>query len=78
MPVSHKEDWQAWHDEIKRYQQLGTEGLDKDLATLADHIDRLGKVAPKDKAGGRHTDALIYLNSLQMRLNAIKSYLSRV
>jgi len=76
--VLHKEDWQPWHDEIKRYKQRGTEGLDKDLAALADHIKQLGKLAPKDKAGCRHTDALIYLNSLQLRLDSIKSYLCRV
>ena len=77
--VLHKEDWQPWHDEIKSYAKRETQGLDKDLAALEEHIKRLRKVAPKDSAGiSTHTNALIYLNSLQNRLDGVRSYLSRV
>ncbi|GAJ05378.1 unnamed protein product [marine sediment metagenome] len=71
-------DWQPWHDEIKRYARRDTEGLDKDLAALEAHIKKLRAVAPKDSAGYRlHTNALIYLNTLQTRLDGIKSYLGK-
>ncbi|GAH93378.1 unnamed protein product [marine sediment metagenome] len=78
MTVLHKEDWQAWHDEIKHYAKRETQGLTRDLEALEAHIKKLREVAPKDSAGCRHTDALSYLNSLQLRLDGVKSYLSRV
>lgn len=79
MKVLHKEDWQPRHDEIKRYARRDTQGLDKDLAALEAHIKKLREVAPKDGAGiSMHTTALIYLNSLQNRLDGVKGYLSRV
>lgn len=78
MPVLHKEDWQAWHEEINRYKNRETEGLTRDLEALEAHIKKLREVAPKDKAGYLQTNALIYLNTLQNRLDGVKTYLSRV
>jgi len=77
--VLHKEDWQPWHDEIKHYAKRETQGLTRDLEALEAHIKKLREVAPKDSAGiSLHTTALIYLSSLQNRLDGVKSYLSRV
>lgn len=76
--VLHKGDWQPWHDEIKRYAKRDTQGVTRDLEALEAHIKKLGELAPKDKAGCRHTNAIIYLNTLQTRLTSVKSYLSRV
>ena len=76
--VLHKEDWQPWPDEIYCYKKQETQGLDKDLAALEAHIKRLREVAPTDGTGYPATNALIYLNSLQNRLDEVKSYLSRV
>ncbi|MBA7607862.1 hypothetical protein ES703_15031 [subsurface metagenome] len=71
-----KDDWSAWHDEIKRYAKRETEGFTADLKALEQHIAKLREVAPKDKAGWLHNTALTYLNQLQMKLDSIKSYIA--
>ncbi|MBA7477897.1 hypothetical protein ES707_13312 [subsurface metagenome] len=73
-----KNNWQPWHDEIKRYAAKETEGITKDLAALEAHTKKLREICPKDSAGYLTTRALTYLNKLQMRLDGVKSYLTRV
>ena len=78
MPRLTKDNWQPWHDEIKRFKSRETEGLDKDLAALEAHIKKLREICPKDSAGYPTIRALTYLNKLQMHLDGVKSYLVRV
>ena len=78
MPRNTKDNWQPWREEIKRYAGRESEGLDGDLKALEAHIKKLRKICPKDSAGYPNTTALIYLNKLQIRLDGVKSYLSRV
>lgn len=78
MPRLTKDNWQPWHDEIKRFKAREPEGLDKDLAALAAHIKKLREICPKDSAGYPTTRALDCLNKLQMYLNGVKSYLAGV
>jgi len=78
MPRLTKENWQPWHDEIKRYAARETEGMTKELAALEAHIKKLRKICPKDSAGYPLVRALTYLNKLQMRLDGVKSYLAGV
>ncbi|MBA7523849.1 hypothetical protein ES705_15983 [subsurface metagenome] len=73
-----KENWKPWHEEIKRYANRDTEGLDKDTAALEAHIKKLREVCPKDSAQYPHTTALIYLNQLKNRLDEVKKYLAAV
>jgi len=73
-----KNDWQPWHDEIKRFGTRETEGLDKDLKALEAHIKKLREICPKDSAGYPTTRALTYLNKLQGHLDGVKSYLTSV
>ncbi|MBA7478135.1 hypothetical protein ES707_13556 [subsurface metagenome] len=76
MPRITKDNWSAWHDEIKRYAKRETGGFAADLKALEQHIAKLREVAPKDKAGWLHNTALTYLNQLQMKLDGIKSYVA--
>ncbi|MBA7522496.1 hypothetical protein ES705_14615 [subsurface metagenome] len=76
MPKTTKDDWSAWHDEIKRYAKRETGGFTADLKALEQHIAKLREVCPKDVAGYPHTTALIYLSRLQMKLDSIKSYVA--
>jgi len=71
-----KNDWQPWHDEVKRFEARETEGLPKDLQALEAHIKKLREVCPKDSAGYPTTRALTYLNKLQRHLDGVKSYLA--
>jgi len=71
-----KADWQPWRDEIWRYGARETEGLDKDIEDLEVHIKKLREICPKDGAGYPLTNALVYLNKLQMRLDEVKGYLA--
>ena len=77
MPKKKKTNWQPWDEEIKRYAARETEGLDRDLKALEDHIKKLRKICPKDSAGYPLTKALAYLSELQTRLNGVKGYLAR-
>ncbi|MBA7621321.1 hypothetical protein ES703_28681 [subsurface metagenome] len=76
MPRQTKDDWTAWHEEIRRYAQRETQGLSADLKALEQHIAKLREVCPKDRAEYPHLTALIYLNRLQIRLDEVKSYLA--
>ncbi|MBA7606690.1 hypothetical protein ES703_13840 [subsurface metagenome] len=78
MPGVTKNNWQPWHDEIKRYAARETEGMTKELAALEAHIKKLREICPKDSAKYPTSRALTYLNKLQMRLDGVKSYLARV
>ncbi|MBA7701591.1 hypothetical protein ES703_110331 [subsurface metagenome] len=78
MPRIKMDNWRPWLEEIKRYAARETEGLTKELAALEAHIKKLREICPKDSAGYPVNAALTYLNKLQMRLDGVKSYLSRV
>ena len=78
MPRITKDNWQPWHDEIKRFGARGTAGLGKDMAALEAHIKKLREICPKDGAGYPPVRALTYLNKLQIRLDGVRSYLAGV
>jgi len=62
--MSHKDDWQAWHEERVRFKARETEGFTKDMDALKAHILTLLEVVPKDKAGWPVGQALAPLTYL--------------
>ena len=71
-----KDDWKAWHYEIREYSNRPTQGWLRDIAALEAHIKFLREVAPRDnKATDRPcTTAMDYIQRLTERLREIQDY----
>ena len=73
-----KTNWKPWREEIQRFAARGSEGFDVDLKALKVHIKKLREVAPRDAGTSVPViKCLAYLNNLQIRLDAVESYLAR-
>ena len=78
MKRATKTDWGPWREEIKRYAAQGSAGFDQDLKALKVHIKKLREVAPRDPGTSVPViKCLAYLNNLQIRVDAVDSYLAR-
>lgn len=70
--MPEKEDWTAWNEELARYLTRETEGFEKDLYALKQHIKNLTNLCPKDRAGWPRLKGLAYIDILTINYNRIR------
>ena len=74
IPIPRKVNWRPWKHELAAYKLKSTQGYHKDLITLASHIKRLEKAAPKDKAGIPELEAMIVIDRLKRSLDLARHW----
>jgi len=67
--------WEDWNAEKKTFPPPDSQGFTFDLKELEAHINRLTKVAPRNKNGSLHLTALRYIDSLELELHKAHRWL---